>query len=411
MKKNELYILITAFVLSLLLFLVATKEGLLLTYDSRAYLKLAQDNSFKNSINAVWMPFYPFLLSFGKIFGENNILHFAKIFHLVCLLGIITQTFFITKKCIKTPILRYFVLFMVVFSVSNLQNAVFLWSESFFVVILLFSFMLLNQEIISNKTLSFLIILSVLLCFQRLAGIFFVWLFMAIIILKDIKKMGKKEIMLEDNDLLFGKYKIMTDILMQINWIMLKAFIYLFCSTSVIFLWFFLKERYQDTPQLAQNLIEGSFFTNISSCFVVMVEWFLPNFLLNSLPYSEKVMVSFFLILGMVATMIIVDIKTHNKLIFSILILVFGYISGICFLALNIPSETDRYISVVQILFFVGLGASLDFFWEKITLVFKRILLILMILTLSYNIIRISKNALFWAGTPQLLESPKPSKN
>ncbi len=169
MKKNELYILTTAFLLSLLLFLVATKQGLLLTYDSHAYLKLAQNNTFQNLINAVWMPLYPFLLSFGKIFGEDNILDFAKIFHLICLLGIITQTFFITKKCIKTPILCYFVLFMVVFSVGNLQNTVFLWSESFFVVILLFSFMLLNQEKISNKTLFFL---SILLCFQRLAGIF-----------------------------------------------------------------------------------------------------------------------------------------------------------------------------------------------------------------------------------------------
>ncbi len=138
-----------------------------------------------------------------------------------------------------------------------------------------------------------------------------------------------------------------------------------------------------------------------------MSEWFLPNFVLNFLPNSTKIMVAFSLIFGMVGTMIIVDIKTHNKLIFSILILVFGYISGICFLALNIPSETDRYISVIQILFFVGLGASLDFFWEKINLVCKRILLVLMILTLSYNIIRTSKNALFWAKTNQLLESVK----
>lgn len=397
MKKNELYILTTAFLLSLLLFLIATKEGLLLTHDSRAYLKLAQNNTFPNLINAVWMPLYPFLLSFGKVFGEDNILSFAKIFHLICLLGIIAQTFFITKKCIKTPILRYFVLFMVIFSVGNLQNAVFLWSESFFVVILLFSFILLNQEKISNKTIFFLIILSVLLCFQRLAGIFFVGLFLVIILFKELKKIKKDEIIL--------------DLVIKINKIMLKAIIYLFCCMSVILLWFFLKERYQDTPQLAQNLILGDFFANISSCFVVMGEWFLPNFLLNFLPDSAKIMVAFSLILGMVGTMIIVDIKTHNKLIFSILILVFGYISGICFLALNIPSETDRYISVIQILFFVGLGASLDFFWEKINLVCKRILLVLMILTLSYNIIRTSKNALFWAETNQRLEGLKLSKS
>ena len=376
MRKNQFWVLLMAFLLTTFLFLLATKQGLLLTYDSRAYLQLSQNSSFQSLINAVWMPLYALLLSFGNIFGdgfgEKNILIFAKIFHLICLLLIILQTFFIIKKHIKITILQYFVLFMVGFSVANLQNAVFLWSEPFFIVLLLQIFILINKENNNTKIFFLLIILSNLLCFQRLAGIIFVGLFSVILLFKDSKYIKNS----------------------------LKAIFYMLTSISGIIFWFFLKKYYQNTPQLAENLILGDFLANVSSCLLVMLEWFLPSFLLDFLPIFVKISIMILLIL----IMIFLAIKNRNKLIISLLILVFGYISAICLLALNIPSETDRYISVVQIFFFIGLGASLDntIFWEKNIIIFKRILLILMLLVLSYNTIRTTKNAVFWSKTAKI---------
>ncbi|MGF1636445.1 MAG: hypothetical protein ACFCUU_05185, partial [Cyclobacteriaceae bacterium] len=168
--------LILALIIATALYLVATKNGNILTYDSCNYIGAAQNYAEKGELLTLngetlifWPPLYPLILSLSYPYIQQ----FVKIFNLLCLLGISTCWWELSKVYFKTIAGKAFIL-LLAGSTLLLMDAVFVLTELFF--ILLFSvYILLMDRYLRADQKRYLIaatFMAFLMLLQRNAGIF-----------------------------------------------------------------------------------------------------------------------------------------------------------------------------------------------------------------------------------------------
>jgi hypothetical protein len=180
---------------SLILFAMAIhKYGIGVTFDSINYLSagLTATEGMKKADGSIfyeWPPLYPWILSISKLLSVN-IIKFATVFNFVTYSTNILLTYSIIKQNVRDKILQYLALFILLFSIPLLQVHILIWSEPFFILLVLFNLLILKKYV-EQKKLSFLILLSVvslLLQLQRKAGVYFMMSNVLLIIYYNRKK-------------------------------------------------------------------------------------------------------------------------------------------------------------------------------------------------------------------------------
>ncbi|WP_027003115.1 hypothetical protein [Hugenholtzia roseola] len=162
----------------------ATQAGIWLTADSFDYLAAAQSLHVKNALLRAngkpfvhWTPLYPALLAcIGKNKGE--ILPFVaaqQLFFSVILYFFLYQ---IIKKNVKSAIARIWTFLALLTALPLFMVSIFLWSESFFLLLLAALWYFYPDKKNTSKSFTFqslcFALLALLLVMQRNAGIF--WL-------------------------------------------------------------------------------------------------------------------------------------------------------------------------------------------------------------------------------------------
>jgi hypothetical protein len=175
--------------------------GLGITDDSVNYMSAAM--SFPSallkvdgSVYSEWPPLYPVILSLYKLTGMSC-LSFATLLHGISFCAIVIILNSMTAPLFRTRPAYLMYIICLLCSIPLLQSSVFLWSESIFILLVILSFRQLNLYIFKPglASLSFLILISVLLCLQRKSGVIFTGAY--VIILFAYRKKERRSWMLE----------------------------------------------------------------------------------------------------------------------------------------------------------------------------------------------------------------------
>lgn len=169
-------------------FLYATEGGLLFTHDSYYYYSAAKsllaDGTLKNPSGEPftnWPPLYPFI-----IYTLNANLTCIKAFHcIVYVLTLILPTLILSRTPIQKGVFILYVLLQT-FSVTLLSYQIFLLSEGVFVLlgILLFGVWMKYDKEENSVLFLLLVVMSNLLCLQRMMGVYIVVLICMSLLLK-----------------------------------------------------------------------------------------------------------------------------------------------------------------------------------------------------------------------------------
>lgn len=169
-------------------FLYATEFGLHFTHDSYYYYSAAKsllaDGTLKNPSGdnfTNWPPLYPFIL-----YILNNNLAYIKAFHCVIyVLTLIIPILIASRIAIQK---HFFILYVLIqtFSVTLISYQIFLLSEGVFVVLNMLLFCVWMKYDKHGKSWLFLtlIVLSNLLCLQRMMGVYIVVIICISLLLK-----------------------------------------------------------------------------------------------------------------------------------------------------------------------------------------------------------------------------------
>jgi hypothetical protein len=344
--------------ISLAIWIWLTQNGFGLTTDAKAYLYAAE--SFRKQGELLtpqgyytnWTPLFPFLLSFMPVkvlFGATLLLNLFLLYWLVH--QTIINRFWQTICYLHTSL-----------SVVLVMVHFFVWSEALFLTFLLAITILFLQMLEKERSAFFysLILLSNLLCLQRMAGIFFVIAFA----------------------LLFAYY---------FSWE--KAFRYFVLSSLGLGLWLVRNSFLQGKPDFLENI----WAVTMSESFIGYAESFVKLFVPTYDMSSWLVIVMFIVIL------IGSGIHSANeKTLFVLFFLFFFYFAVMLALSMNIPFESDRYASPVmpflQILFWKRLN-TFEGEKEKFRSKFRYFIMIAII---AYNLFRTYWNVQQWRYFPPL---------
>ena len=179
-KRNELDYIVVA-LLTLLIFFIAIKSfGLGITNDSVNYLSAAQ--SFPQGLNKAdgspyteWPPLFPVLLSIAHIV-HLDLLSFSVLFQGIVLISINLIALYILKTNLQSRPILCLGIILLIFSAPVLQMHVMLWSEPFFLLLILLNLIILKHYL-STLHLKFFILLiglGMLMYLQRKTGIVFI---------------------------------------------------------------------------------------------------------------------------------------------------------------------------------------------------------------------------------------------
>jgi len=169
-----------AFFGSLIMFgLAIHKYGLGVTFDSINYLSagLTVTEGMKNADGTIffeWPPLYPWILSLSK-FLSINIIKFASCFNYITYAINILLTYHIIKQNVKNRSVSNAALLILIFSIPLLQVHILIWSEPFFMLLVLINLLVINKYVKQKKFYLILILsfISLLLQLQRKAGVYF----------------------------------------------------------------------------------------------------------------------------------------------------------------------------------------------------------------------------------------------
>ncbi len=344
---------------SVVIWIWLTQNGFGLTADAKAYLYAAESFGKQGEFLTPqgyythWTPLFPFLLSFVPVkvlFGITLLLNLCLLYLLVY--QVIQRCFWQTIAYLHAALSTIFV--MVHF---------FVWSEALFLAFLLAIVILFLQMLEKENTKIFyaLILISNLLCLQRMAGIFFV-------------------IALA---LLFAYY---------FSWE--KAFVYLVLSSLGLGLWLMRNSFLQNKPDFVENIWAVSMYDSFMGYAESFIKIIFPIFDNRLVWLTGFMFVYFTLSLGLSFA--------KEQPSFVLFFLFFFYVSVMIALSMNIPHESDRYafpvMSFFQILFWKKLS-DLDEKRYKLQSKFKYFVMVVVII---YNLFRTYSNVQRWYYSPPL---------
>jgi hypothetical protein len=148
--------------------------GLLLTHDSHQYLAAAQSFAASRQFTGAdgapityWPPLFPIILSMLPQPVET-----LRWMHLALLVAISWQIHQLAAPAIGNNILKAAYMMSVLWGVHLMLIGTFVWSELIFVALLLAFVQLLLQGRTSTTSLVLAIVVGIMLCLQRHAGVF-----------------------------------------------------------------------------------------------------------------------------------------------------------------------------------------------------------------------------------------------
>ncbi len=357
-----------------------------LTYDSWEYLHAAK--SFKSEGKLLttsgesftnWAPLFPLiLLSF-----EDD-LQIYRYFNLLCYLSLCWGMILLIRHFIQNKRLQIMCAIWLAFSTPILMQFNFLWSEPLFITLLVFKILLfLRFQMTSRQIYLYgLVVLGVLLCLQRYAGLFLVPAFALALI--DFKKPNR-------TSLLRGLFYGLISVLPTLIWIGLHY-----------------QQKGTGFSAFAANLFT-SFFPNLFRSYYqdIFFSWYLPSKLVFQLGQ--------FYLLAVLIILVVVWTKTKLRLTRDQFFLLTISITYYLFLLLidyspvndkvkdfSYLSDLERYLAVLYIPILLLLISVIDQKIDQMRAFQRQVLFAVLIIWSLYPIARTIKNSIHWKNYPSL---------
>lgn len=345
--------------LSVVVWIWLTQNGFGLTADAKAYLYAAE--SFRKQGEFLtpqgyytnWTPLFPFLLSFVPVkvlFGMTLLLNLCLLYLLVY--QAIQSRFWQTISYLHAALSTIFV--MVHF---------FVWSEALFLTFLLAIVILFLQMLEKENTKIFyaLILISNLLCLQRMAGIFFV---------------------------------IALTLLLAYYFFWQKAFVYLVLSSLGLGLWLVRNNFLENKPDFVGNIWAVSMYDSFMGYAESFIKTIFPVFENHLAWLTGFLFIYFSLGLGL-------SFVKENKA-FVLFFLFFFYVSVMLALSMNIPHESDRYAFPAMLFFQILFWKKLSDLDEKRYKLQSKLKYLIVVVVIVYNLFRTYSNVQRWYYSPPL---------
>jgi len=343
-------------------YVYATHSGLGLTSDSANYLAAARSllhsGTLRNADGTAytnWPPLYPALLALARAD-----LAYVRIGQVMVFLGILFLAFRMAECNISNAVLRLFFMASLVFSTPLLLANVFVWSEGFFVLLTLAAFVCFELYETSGRAAYFWLFIAVsnLICLQRFTGIFFVCGFAVLIFLQ------------QEN--------------------LKKTVIYSLFSLLGVAAWLLRNTFFEQNPAFQQNILITPPLQSLSGYVDAFGNWFVPV----SAFFAVKLIVGVLWFSGILFCQWRFRFKPDSFFFRSNWL-------ALCYLACMVLAggespETERFAMPACIWVFGGIAAALDRSFQVMPASYRRIVLVVAFVWLSYPLVRTVKNAVFW---------------
>ncbi|MFL5728523.1 MAG: hypothetical protein ACJ75J_03455 [Cytophagaceae bacterium] len=314
----------TVFVLSVM------GSGPGITDDSINYLNAATGFPYMQKIDGSafteWPPLYPAILSLYKLSGLN-ILHFATLVNGISFCLSIVFFNRMTEFLFKNRFVYGTYLLCLLCSVPLIQSSVFLWSESFFILLILLALRILIKYLEKRDFSQFilLIALSILLCLQRKSGIIFCGAFAVILFYYRSQTISK---------------------------ILLEILAYLCLSCAPFFLWTYRRYLLSGSATSQRMWEPERIGENIRQTADILSSWLMPD----EIPLPVRSILLAALLLVFILTLRKSEPQILQKRIFlSISIIVLNtYVLTLCLIFLYLRADEpidDRLLSPVYLFF------------------------------------------------------------
>jgi len=348
------------------LFCYANWNGLGLTHDSYYYLESAatfrQTLSFDNLGINQYFPFQSFLIMMLSILGQYG---YEYSFYINGCLLIATNGLFlwITLSLIKSRFIIICFTFTMTFSVSQLMVHSHLWTEPLFLFFLAIMWLLTirfyNKP--NLKNLIWLVIISVLVCLQRKAGMLFI----------ASTSLGLFLVLVQNR---FTYLKVTVVALFVLVLILLFGYL---GGPNII----------GEKPSFVFFLDQLHYYLDTTSA------WILPL----PIPYYLRLITLLLIVLGSM----VYYLKKKNSIPNNHIIAIFTFVFFTYFIIRLFydrpdPSEMERYLSPVYPIFLLVMYLIMEHLLFKISDRRKLIMQLVLLIWMIYPLIRVAKNAHLW---------------
>jgi hypothetical protein len=352
-------------------------NGLFLTGDSYSYI--AASESLKKDFSLVdtnghyflfWPPLYPILLT---VIGTGYPLIIA---HIVASVFIALMLYRMTDRIFFNKFYQFVCLISILLGIHLLLISKFVWSELFFLLLMLIFLDMMIQSMDNRRLLIFAILFGCLMCLQRNAGLFIVagvsfWFFI-----------NEKE----------WKHKL------------IKPSIFILCVCFIpitwnVIVWFLVPHPHFD---LSGDFFRYAFY-NLSSLVIGLMNAFIPVVYLRIPVFA--VIASFVVLVPIFFWIVYQSFNNASVKLFFVVVCI--YLVGISLVfVINIAGfpvdigEAERFLSVIMPLISILFFKALESFNEKQKPYWKMVMLIVIISWAVYPLSRTIKNAVQWhSGT------------
>ncbi len=351
----------------------AMGNGLVLTDDSFVYLEKANVFAEKRSFRALgfttFFPFQSLQIYILYLLGEKWSIG-IQLLNTACWTGTILTYYFLARRTFKQPAYAYIFLITLTFSTPLIMVHSFLWTEPLFILLVSLQILLIREFILSKHyyLLIPLLLLSLLYCWQRKAGMVFS---LAVIV-------------------------IMIHLLTKNN--RLKIILYSLITISILILYGLggiIPNQIGELPDLSSITINLHNYQSAISAWI--------------LPFPLNVWFRIFILVLIVSLIIVFFRKIKSdveqpvlKFVRSLVIIFVLYLVIRHFFHRLHFHEADRFLAPIYPIFFF----LIIFVIDRITLLHfpKKLAYILLAVTsiwLAYPIVRSIKNADLWHNHPK----------
>ena len=344
-----------------LLCFYAMSCGAGLTTDSHHYLaaarSLLQNGTLHNADGTVytnWPPLYPVVLAMVRA-NVQLIAWMQNAFYT----GMLLLVYWFSLE-FRNATVRLLFLLSMVFGLPVLLVFTFVWSDGIFIFLTLVVYACLRVYQRNRQILYYiaLIFFSNLMCLQRLAGIFFVFIIGFLI----LRLPNHRQ----------------------------KCLLYVLLSVSLLLLWLYRNTFFEADPSYNANLLATPIIQSISNYLDALGNWFVPHYF----PYLIKVIIVCLWLLSL-AWFYWHYRFLPDSLAFQTTFLAVGYLVALPFTNGNL-SDIDRYIAPAYVWATMSTFVQLDTWLPTLSVSRRRLVVILIALWLVYPVARTVRNVTFW---------------
>lgn len=371
-KTKEVIFVFVTIVAALSLQKISILCGLQKTFDSNLYIEMAKEITEKGFFTAINTegfntkpPFFPLLIS---IFSEKGMAYFTSI----CFVSSLCISWLTINKIFSDFVVKVLCFAFLAFGTPLILVHSFLWTEPFFITIIVTHVYLLYHYINTNRKKYLIIVIacSILLTLIRHAGIFII---LGTVIGLLVTGNSKKEYFI--------------------------TFFYGFFSSSTFIAWNLFKmkglsKRYDDLLVPVTENRFSIYQENIINYLDQMPNWILPPVL----PSFLEIIIFVLLIVTAGIVFWKFSEERHHKFLSAMAILLIVYYGCMHTMYTVDPSDIERYLSPIFPVFTIILFKAVDLSIPKLTknIQPKYVYAFFSFLFLLYPILRTIKNVLFF---------------